>query len=169
MAQPSPDQPKTLLAQDFALEMTCDSFKWRWEACFLGYKLSAELISKHLIFPLISANHLAFSSADAVGEMVDADLEKVIVASWPFSLRKKEQSLTMLPSASACSLLFLIGLHHLHPPLVHCIIFNIGRRQTRTNSKKNSRHSHQTRLIQTPNIINHPAHDRHVQFQHISS
>lgn len=66
-----------LRTQDFAFELECETFKWRWETCFLGHRLSAEIISKQLIFPLISVNHLAFSSPDAVGEMSDADLEKV--------------------------------------------------------------------------------------------
>lgn len=56
------------------------SFIWRWETCFLGHRRSAEIISKHLIFPLISLNYLAFSSADVVAELPDADVEKVRVA-----------------------------------------------------------------------------------------
>lgn len=35
--------------QDFAFELECDAFRWRWETCLLGHKSSAELISKHLI------------------------------------------------------------------------------------------------------------------------
>ncbi|KAF8656835.1 hypothetical protein AX16_002383 [Volvariella volvacea WC 439] len=63
---------------DFAFEMECKAFKWRWEANFLGYKRSAELISKHLIYPLISVNHLAFSSPDAVSTQIDTDVEKAV-------------------------------------------------------------------------------------------
>jgi len=57
-----------------------DSFKWRWETYFLGYKNSAEVISRHLILPLISANYLAFSSADILADVSDAEVEKVRVA-----------------------------------------------------------------------------------------
>ena len=40
-------------------------------------QVSAEVISKHLIMPLISVTHLAFTSADAVSEISETDLEKV--------------------------------------------------------------------------------------------
>ncbi|TFK72931.1 hypothetical protein BDN72DRAFT_956922 [Pluteus cervinus] len=63
---------------DLALDLECESFKWRWEVCYLGHKLSSELISKHLILPLISANYVAFTSSDAVGEMTNNDLEKAV-------------------------------------------------------------------------------------------
>jgi hypothetical protein len=43
----------------------------------LGHKLSSEIISKHLIFPLISLNHLTFSSSDPMGELPESELEKV--------------------------------------------------------------------------------------------
>jgi hypothetical protein len=39
--------------------------------------MSAEILSKHLILPLIGVNHLAFSSADPVSELSENDLEKV--------------------------------------------------------------------------------------------
>ncbi|KAF8071710.1 hypothetical protein FPV67DRAFT_1560501 [Lyophyllum atratum] len=61
---------------DLAFELEYETFKWRWETCFLGHKASAEVISKHLIFPLISLNHLAFSSPEAVTALSDADVEK---------------------------------------------------------------------------------------------
>jgi len=64
---------------DLAFELGCDSLKWRWETVFIGYKISAMVLSKHLIMPLISVNHLAFSSADPVCELSESDLEKVIV------------------------------------------------------------------------------------------
>lgn len=63
---------------DIAFELEGDGFKWRWETCFLGHRFSAELISKHLIFPLISVNHLSFSSVDSVSELPDFDLEKAV-------------------------------------------------------------------------------------------
>lgn len=60
-----------------ALELECNNWKWRWEPAFLGPKVSAEIISKHLIIPLISVNHLAFSSSDVLGDLAPGDLEKV--------------------------------------------------------------------------------------------
>ncbi|KAF8962773.1 hypothetical protein BDZ97DRAFT_2020814, partial [Flammula alnicola] len=66
------------ILSDLCLELECEAFKWRWEACFLGYRWSSEIISKHLIFPLISLNHLTFSSAEAIGEMPDTDVEKAV-------------------------------------------------------------------------------------------
>ncbi|PPQ67521.1 hypothetical protein CVT25_006062 [Psilocybe cyanescens] len=60
---------------DFAFELECEAFKWRWETCFLGYQRSSEIISKHLIFPLMSLNHLTFSSAQSISDLSDADLE----------------------------------------------------------------------------------------------
>ncbi|KAI9568257.1 hypothetical protein HD554DRAFT_2205149 [Boletus coccyginus] len=63
---------------DFTFQLECDAFKWRWETIFVGHKVSADILSKHLIMPLISANHLAFSSPDVVGDLPPADLEKAI-------------------------------------------------------------------------------------------
>lgn len=63
---------------DLAFDLECEAFKWRWETNFVGHKLSAEIISKHLVMPLISVNHLAFASADPVCELPEADLEKAV-------------------------------------------------------------------------------------------
>ncbi|KAL0567395.1 hypothetical protein V5O48_014599 [Marasmius crinis-equi] len=63
---------------DFAFELECKGFKWRWETCFVGRKLGSEIISQHLVLPLISVNHLAFSSNDPVGEITESELEKAI-------------------------------------------------------------------------------------------
>ncbi|KAH9928631.1 uncharacterized protein B0H18DRAFT_999770 [Fomitopsis serialis] len=63
---------------DFAFELGSDSYKWRWETCAVGPILSAQILSKHLIMPLISLTHLAFSSADPVSELSEADLEKTV-------------------------------------------------------------------------------------------
>lgn len=60
------------------MELEWENFKWKWETCFLGYQQSAEIISKHLILPLISVNHLTFSATGSIGEMSDTDVEKVI-------------------------------------------------------------------------------------------
>ena len=63
--------------KDFAFQLECNAFKWRWETIFVGHKASADILSKHLIMPLISVNHLAFSSPDVVGDLSPTDLEKV--------------------------------------------------------------------------------------------
>ncbi|KAH6913046.1 hypothetical protein BKA70DRAFT_1261732, partial [Coprinopsis sp. MPI-PUGE-AT-0042] len=42
---------------DLAIEMECEGCKWRWETNSVGYRISAEIISKQLVFPLITANH----------------------------------------------------------------------------------------------------------------
>ncbi|EIN03738.1 hypothetical protein PUNSTDRAFT_128654 [Punctularia strigosozonata HHB-11173 SS5] len=53
-------------------------FRWRWETYQLGPKSSADILSKHLIMPLISVTHLAFASADPVSELSEADLQGAI-------------------------------------------------------------------------------------------
>uniref|UniRef100_A0A8H8CM52 XLF-like N-terminal domain-containing protein n=1 Tax=Psilocybe cubensis TaxID=181762 RepID=A0A8H8CM52_PSICU len=63
---------------DFAFVVECEAFKWRWETCFLGHRRSSEIISKHLIFPLISLNHLTFSSAHSMSELSDTELEQSV-------------------------------------------------------------------------------------------
>ncbi|KAJ4479914.1 hypothetical protein C8R41DRAFT_843244 [Lentinula lateritia] len=66
--------------KDFAFEIDCEGFKWTWETCFIGYRNSAEIISKHLVLPLISVSHTALSVGKPVGEMVESELEKAIDA-----------------------------------------------------------------------------------------
>ena len=78
--------------------MESDSFKWRWETCFLGHRRSAEIISKHLILPLISLNHLAFSSGDVVAELPDDDVEKVGEAALVEHVQSADISLLLLGS-----------------------------------------------------------------------
>ncbi|THH06544.1 hypothetical protein EW146_g9583 [Bondarzewia mesenterica] len=63
---------------DFAFELHSDEVKWRWETFLLGPTVSAEILSKHLILPLISTVHLAFTSADSVGELSESNLEKAV-------------------------------------------------------------------------------------------
>ncbi|KAI0064747.1 hypothetical protein BV25DRAFT_1775557, partial [Artomyces pyxidatus] len=63
---------------DFASDLRGEDFKWRWETFTMGPRLSSEFLSKHLIIPLISTAHLAFTSADSIGEVSDSDLEKAI-------------------------------------------------------------------------------------------
>ncbi|KAJ3815144.1 hypothetical protein F5876DRAFT_31278, partial [Lentinula aff. lateritia] len=65
-------------SSDFAFEIDCEGFKWTWETCFIGYRNSAEIISKHLVLPLISVSHTALSVGKPVGEMVESELEKAI-------------------------------------------------------------------------------------------
>ncbi|PCH42269.1 hypothetical protein WOLCODRAFT_143949 [Wolfiporia cocos MD-104 SS10] len=61
---------------DLHYELSGENFKWKWEMYHLGPKFSAEILSQHLIVPLISMSHLAFSSTDPVGRMRDEDLER---------------------------------------------------------------------------------------------
>ncbi|KAF8199564.1 hypothetical protein BJ912DRAFT_1020162 [Pholiota molesta] len=63
---------------DLCIELECEAFKWRWETCFIGYQSSSEVISKHLLFPLISLNHLTFAAAEPISEMTDTDVEKTL-------------------------------------------------------------------------------------------
>lgn len=85
------------VSQDFSFELGSDEFKWRWETYSLGPKVhtsivltgsrladlsclvqvSADVLSKHLIMPLVSVTHLSFSSADPVSGISEGDLEKV--------------------------------------------------------------------------------------------
>ncbi|KAI0649273.1 hypothetical protein C8Q79DRAFT_1065569 [Trametes meyenii] len=61
---------------DLAFELRNDTFRWRWETFGVGPRMSADILSKHLIMPLISATHLSFSSAEPVSSLSEADLEK---------------------------------------------------------------------------------------------
>ncbi|KAI0783560.1 hypothetical protein C8Q75DRAFT_884500 [Abortiporus biennis] len=63
---------------DLAFELGSDEFKWRWETYHQGPKVSAEILSKQLIMPLISVSHLAFTSAEPVSELSDTNLEKAV-------------------------------------------------------------------------------------------
>ena len=65
--------------------MDFDEFKWRWETYLVGPKTSANVISQHLVMPLLSLTHLAFASADPLSELPDTDLESVFtVPSRPY-------------------------------------------------------------------------------------
>ncbi|TFK87965.1 hypothetical protein K466DRAFT_585918 [Polyporus arcularius HHB13444] len=63
---------------DFAFTLGGGNFRWRWETFHLGPRMSADVLSKHLILPLISMSHIAFSSADPLGATSEADLEKSV-------------------------------------------------------------------------------------------
>ncbi|KAF5377322.1 hypothetical protein D9757_008041 [Collybiopsis confluens] len=62
---------------DFALEIEFEEFKWAWETHFTGHRNSAEIISKHLVLPLISFSHISFISGSP-GQMTESELEKMI-------------------------------------------------------------------------------------------
>ena len=63
--------------KDFAFELRLEDFAFRWEANSVGPRISAEVISRQIIMPLISTAHLAFSSPNSLGEMSESDLETV--------------------------------------------------------------------------------------------
>lgn len=65
------------LSQDLSFELEFEGFKWRWDTFLLGPRTSSDIISKHLIMPLITMAHVAFYSADPVSELSEEDLEKV--------------------------------------------------------------------------------------------
>ena len=50
---------------------------FRWETNSAGPRISAEVISRQIIMPLMSTAYLAFSSPSSVGEMSESDLETV--------------------------------------------------------------------------------------------
>ncbi|EIM90768.1 uncharacterized protein STEHIDRAFT_165281 [Stereum hirsutum FP-91666 SS1] len=63
---------------DFAFVLEGDGFKWRWETNLVGPKLSARLLSQHLIMPLISTIHLAFTSPEPLTDMTGDEIEKSV-------------------------------------------------------------------------------------------
>ncbi|KLO13470.1 hypothetical protein SCHPADRAFT_363776 [Schizopora paradoxa] len=63
---------------DLSFELEFEGFKWRWDTFLLGPRTSSDIISKHLIMPLITMAHVAFYSADPVSELCEEDLEKVV-------------------------------------------------------------------------------------------
>jgi hypothetical protein len=63
--------------QDLAIHFGGERFEWRWETFSIGPKQSADVLSKHLMIPLLSTAYLAFISPDAISEISGSDLEKV--------------------------------------------------------------------------------------------
>lgn len=63
---------------DLAIDLRGDGFNWRWETFSIGPKQSADVLSKHLILPLLSTAYLAFISPDAISEISTNDLEKTV-------------------------------------------------------------------------------------------
>ncbi|KAH9009188.1 hypothetical protein EDB84DRAFT_1571392 [Lactarius hengduanensis] len=63
---------------DLAVDLRGDGFNWRWETFSIGPKQSADVLSKHLILPLLSTAYLAFVSPDAICEISGNDLEKTV-------------------------------------------------------------------------------------------
>jgi len=69
--------------KDLAFELRLEDFVFRWETIFAGPRISAEVISRQIIMPLMSTAHLAFSSPNSVGEMSESELETVSEARPP--------------------------------------------------------------------------------------
>ncbi|KAI9461604.1 hypothetical protein BJY52DRAFT_186079 [Lactarius psammicola] len=63
---------------DLAIDLRGDGFNWQWETFSIGPKQSADVLSKHLILPLLSTAYLAFISPDAISEISSNDLEKTV-------------------------------------------------------------------------------------------
>lgn len=63
--------------QDLTFELKSGNFNWRWETYNQGPKISANVISRQLVIPLINLNHLAFSTAESLSELSEDKLEKV--------------------------------------------------------------------------------------------
>jgi hypothetical protein len=63
--------------QDLAIDLRGDTFKWRWETSFIGPRQSADVLSKHLIMPLLCSAKLAFVMRNSLGEIPKHDLEQV--------------------------------------------------------------------------------------------
>jgi hypothetical protein len=65
------------------MSLECDtgdeatSWCWSWELFSAGPKLGAQLLSQHLIVPLISVMHLAFQSNGLLNELSNIGLEQV--------------------------------------------------------------------------------------------
>lgn len=62
----------------FDIEYTGDEgqvFKWRWETNFEGYKSSSQLLSQHLILPLLTLSHMSLSNDD---DEDAKDIEKAV-------------------------------------------------------------------------------------------
>jgi len=63
---------------DMSFKFHSDIINWRWDTYYVGPKMSSEILSQHLIIPLVSTTHLAFTSVKPVSEMSEGDLEKAI-------------------------------------------------------------------------------------------
>ncbi|KZW03780.1 hypothetical protein EXIGLDRAFT_743505, partial [Exidia glandulosa HHB12029] len=63
---------------DLACELCYEDYTWRWHANALGYRTSAEVLSKHLILPLITFSDLAFTTPEPLQNMQTGELEKVV-------------------------------------------------------------------------------------------
>ncbi|KAI0280802.1 hypothetical protein BGY98DRAFT_293472 [Russula aff. rugulosa BPL654] len=63
---------------DLAIQFRGEGFEWRWETFSIGPKQSAEVLSKHLMIPLLSTAYLALISPDAISEISASALEKAV-------------------------------------------------------------------------------------------
>ena len=59
------------------MRIEAESFSWVWQTTFVGYRMSAELLSQHLILPMISVVHFTLGGQESIVDMPDDDLEKV--------------------------------------------------------------------------------------------
>ncbi|VDB89796.1 unnamed protein product [Peniophora sp. CBMAI 1063] len=63
---------------DLCIAFGGHGFKWRWDTCILPPKLAAEVLSRHLIIPLICTANLAFTTSDPLADMPEGELEKAV-------------------------------------------------------------------------------------------
>ncbi|KAH9945258.1 uncharacterized protein BXZ73DRAFT_38484, partial [Epithele typhae] len=63
---------------DLAFTLGNEAFRWRWETLAVPPRLSADILSTHLILPLISMTHVAFSASDVVGSGSETGIEKAV-------------------------------------------------------------------------------------------
>ncbi|KAK0223171.1 hypothetical protein IW262DRAFT_1458179 [Armillaria fumosa] len=63
---------------DVACTLEDQSFKWRWESCFLGYRASAEILSKHLVLPLIKLTKVVDKVGRTARRNVDIHIKNAI-------------------------------------------------------------------------------------------
>ncbi|KAI0768066.1 hypothetical protein BD413DRAFT_566465 [Trametes elegans] len=71
------EQVKTTYS-DRAVELKTDTFRWRWETFIVGPRLSADILSMHLIMPMISSSHAAFYSHDSPFNLPEEILENSV-------------------------------------------------------------------------------------------
>lgn len=63
--------------KDLSFTISHDTFLWTWQLDILPHKIAADFLSKHLILPLISLNHLAFTTTSVPKELTEESLKTV--------------------------------------------------------------------------------------------